>query len=55
MLALHCSDTQRNVETGPVQLYQFTSWPDFGVPNSCKSVVDLTKYIRSKIDLNGGK
>ncbi len=48
-------DCNSNETWGPVLHYQFTSWPDFGVANSCKSVISLVRNVRGKLGNNAGK
>ena len=43
-------DCLRNETWGPITQYHFTGWPDYGVPDSCKSVLDLLEHVRSKLE-----
>jgi protein tyrosine phosphatase len=48
------SDTSKNESWGPVHHYQYTDWPDFGVPDSCKSIINLIEEVEEKVsELNG--
>jgi hypothetical protein len=48
------SDCLRNEAWGPVLQYHFTAWPDFGVANSCKTVIDLVQTVKTKLGQNIG-
>ncbi len=49
------ADCNSNETWGPVLHYQFTSWPDFGVANSCISVISLVRNVRGKLGTNASK
>ena len=52
---LHFSDNSKNEVLDSVHQYHFSAWPDFGVPSSSKSIVELANYIRNKLRGSNGK
>ena len=52
---LHFSDNSKNEVLDSVHQYHFSAWPDFGVPSSSKSIVELANYVRNKLRGSNGK
>ena len=45
---------QPDSRTRLVRHYQFTSWPDHGVPDSPVAALDFVKTVRSQVELHHG-
>ncbi len=48
-------DDRSNTTFGPLLHFHYTNWPDFGVAESSRLIIEMVKFIRTNIKNKNGK
>ncbi len=48
-------DDRTNTTFGPLLHFHYTNWPDFGVAESSRLIIEMVKFIRTNIKNKNGK